>query len=453
VNKIFNRLKFKWYFHKALYAKALACLDKYPCSGDELWACYSLGMYDTAAKSSWDGRCLKGGFAFCISLAAVGRFEEAENTAVLLEKLRGFDKYRDKFSCALALYMPSFALQITNNPRLSAAILARIDKRKAAQMLENLRMEGESHLLKSNILASTPKEQLRALNSFLASYGLGGLSLMDDKKSVSVTNITCAALPCIENTPLVSILVTVYNTSPYLKSSLASLLSQTYKNLEIIAIDDNSTDDSMEKLKEIASLDKRVKVLKNKINSGTFASKALALKYAKGEFIVCHDSDDFAHPEWIQRQIKPLLENKKFAASVSQWIRVDDNGGFKARSVIPQSRLNSASLMFRKAVLERVGLWDIVRTGADSEFYARFRLVFGKKAVKYIKLPLTIGAYRENSLTNSFSYGYDKNGISPVRLQYWEAWSKWHIERLKRGEKPIMPADKRPFPIPKEIAV
>jgi glycosyltransferase involved in cell wall biosynthesis len=412
-------------------------------------------MYDTAAKGSWDGCCLKGGFAFCVSLAAVGRFEEAENTAVLLERLRGFDKCRDKFSLAIALYMPSLALRITKSPRLLAAISAQTDRQKAARLLEGLQIEGEFHLLKSNILASTPKEQLCALNSFLTSYGLSEVSLADDKKCVSVTNIKCAALPNAntENMPLVSILVTTYNTSPYVKSSLESLLSQSYKNLQIIVIDDNSTDDTVKRIKETAAKDNRVKFFINSANIGTFASKNIALKYAEGEFIVCHDSDDFAHPEWIQRQVEPLLENKKLAACVSQWIRVDNEGRYRARSIIPSSRLNATSLLFRKSVLEKTGSWDIVRTGADSEFYARLKLVFGKEAVKYVKLPLIIGAYRENSLTTSPLDGYDENGISLVRLAYWEAWNKWHIDCLKKSKKPIMPSLKRPFPVPQEIAV
>ncbi|MDR0762728.1 MAG: glycosyltransferase [Campylobacteraceae bacterium] len=452
--KIFGRLLFKWYFHKNLYVKALASLEKYPCNGDELWACYSLGMYDTVAKSLWNGRHLKGGFAFCVSLAAVGRLKEAESAAKKLEELHGFDKYRFKFASAIALYMPSLALKIADSPLAPRSLLAGLlvqagEQERALQLLENI--HGEAYLLKSNILNFSPKEQLNALSSFLVSRGLAKVLALDETKCVSVANIKCVALPKKSGKmPLVSVLMTSYNTSSYVKYSLESILAQTYKNLEIIVVDDNSTDETPKIIKEIAAEDKRVKFFANKINIGTYASKTLALKHAKGEFIACHDSDDFAHNEWIKRQIKPLLKNSALIAAVSQWIKIDECGRYCARSAYPLLKLHSTSLLFRKKiVLEKTGSWDIVRTGADSEFYARLKLVFGKEAIKYIKLPLIIGAYRKNSLTASVEDGYD----SHARLKYWEAWTKWHIDCFKKGEKPVMTADKRPFPIPKEIAV
>jgi glycosyltransferase involved in cell wall biosynthesis len=295
------------------------------------------------------------------------------------------------------------------------------------------------------------------LNSFLSSYGLCEALVLDETKCVNAANIKCHSAPNAahdEKMPLVSILVTTYNTSSYVKASLESLLNQTYKNIEIIAVDDKSTDDTVSKIADISAQDSRLKFFVNRENTGTFAAKTLALKQAKGEFVVCHDSDDFAHSEWIERQIKPLLENKKLVASVSQWIRVSNDGKYWTRNIYPFSRLNRTSLLFKKEiVLEKTGSWDIVRTGADSEFHARLKLVFGKEAVKYIKLPLTIGAYRENSLTTSSLDGYDKNGISPVRLAYWEAWTRWHIECLKKGKRPMMTASKRPFPAPEQIIV
>jgi glycosyltransferase involved in cell wall biosynthesis len=241
--------------------------------------------------------------------------------------------------------------------------------------------------------------------------------------------------------------MTSYNTSSYVKHSIESVLAQSYKNLEIIIVDDNSADDTSNLIKETAAKDRRVKFFTNKTNLGAFASKTLALKHTKGEFIVCHDSDDFAHCEWIERQIKPLLENSKFIASVSHWVKIDDNGVFYTRNIYPLLRRHVTSLMFKRAVLDKIGAWDIVRTGADSEFYKRLRIVFGKRSIKDIKLPLVIGAYRENSLTASPHSGY----TSPARLAYVESYSRWHIECLKKGKKPIMTTDKRPFSVHREM--
>ena len=90
----------------------------------------------------------------------------------------------------------------------------------------------------------------------------------------------------------VSILMPVYNTEESLKNfTIASLLNQTYKNIEIICVDDGSTDGSLQVLEEFAKMDNRVKVFSQK-NSGPAAARNLALSKATGDYIMFCDSDD-----------------------------------------------------------------------------------------------------------------------------------------------------------------
>lgn len=106
-----------------------------------------------------------------------------------------------------------------------------------------------------------------------------------------------------------------------------------------------------------------------------------------------------------------------------------------------------------------MGAWDCVRTGADSEFYARLRLVFGKRAIKRVVQPLALGSHREGSLMTASDTGYSDTGISPQRLAYWEAWGAWHIDCLRQERLPHLPLDltelaaNRPFAAPEEICV
>ncbi|MGM3372065.1 glycosyltransferase family 2 protein, partial [Escherichia coli] len=73
--------------------------------------------------------------------------------------------------------------------------------------------------------------------------------------------------------------------------------------------------------------------------------------------MTCHDSDDWSHPEKLFRQISPLLLNHKLICSISDWIRLQDNGIFYARAVYPLKRLNPSSLLFRRAdVLQKAGV-------------------------------------------------------------------------------------------------
>ena len=123
-------------------------------------------------------------------------------------------------------------------------------------------------------------------------------------------------------------------------------------------------------------------------------------------------------------------------------------------------RVNQSSPLFRREqVLAQAGAWDCVRTGADSEFLARLRLVFGRHAIKRVEQPLALGAHRADSLMTASSTGYSDTGISPQRLAYWEAWSRWHIEVLRRKALPRLPLDmvrlaaERPFEAPAEIVL
>lgn len=90
----------------------------------------------------------------------------------------------------------------------------------------------------------------------------------------------------------ISILVAVYNTEQYLRECLDSLINQSYRNLQIICIDDASTDNSPAILKEYAEKDNRILLLRNEINSGQSKTRNHGLRHADGDYIVMVDSDD-----------------------------------------------------------------------------------------------------------------------------------------------------------------
>ncbi len=93
--------------------------------------------------------------------------------------------------------------------------------------------------------------------------------------------------------PLVSVVIPVYNVEKYLRQCLDSVINQTYKNLEIICINDCTTDSSDKILEEYAKKDSRIIVKKNSENLGLGLSRNEGIKIAKGEFIHCLDSDDW----------------------------------------------------------------------------------------------------------------------------------------------------------------
>lgn len=117
--------------------------------------------------------------------------------------------------------------------------------------------------------------------------------------------------------PLVTIIIPVYNTEKYLKKCLDSVVNQTYKNIEIIVINDASTDNSKEIIDDYAKEYKNIKLTNNPIHLGVAVSRNIGLDYAQGDYIYFLDSDDFIRTDAIEKLVNlaqlydvPLVEAK-----------------------------------------------------------------------------------------------------------------------------------------------
>lgn len=108
----------------------------------------------------------------------------------------------------------------------------------------------------------------------------------------------------MKNNSLISIIIPIYNTSKYLKKCLDSIINQSYQNLEIILIDDGSTDNSGKIADEYAKKDPRTKVFHQK-NAGQSAARNLGLKKATGDFISFIDADDYVGKDFISKLLSP----------------------------------------------------------------------------------------------------------------------------------------------------
>jgi len=94
------------------------------------------------------------------------------------------------------------------------------------------------------------------------------------------------------NKPFISIVIPIYNKSGYIKQSVESLMKQTYSDIEIVCVDDKSKDDSLAIVEEFVIKDKRIRVLKHKVNSGTMKARYTGVKAATGQYIMFLDADD-----------------------------------------------------------------------------------------------------------------------------------------------------------------
>ena len=105
--------------------------------------------------------------------------------------------------------------------------------------------------------------------------------------------------------PLVSIVIPVYNAAKYLERSVGSVRNQTYDNLEMIAVDDGSNDESLQMLKGFSAQDPRIKVI-SKENGGSSSARNAGLKQATGKYIGFIDADDYIEPDMYMNLVTAL---------------------------------------------------------------------------------------------------------------------------------------------------
>lgn len=225
--------------------------------------------------------------------------------------------------------------------------------------------------------------------------------------------------------PLISIIMTAWNTEKFIDIAIKSIQNQTYKNWELIIVDDNSTDGTATIIENYVRTDSRITFIRQKGNAGTYAAKNMALPLCRGEFITCHDSDDYSHPEKLERQVRPLLEHSDLVASISYWLRITEQGRPYAKAIDPLLRINMSSVLFRKVLLSQgITPWDNVSAGADSKFFHSLEFIYGNHRIKRIRIPLSLGMYRGDSLTVCSETGIYAREGALKRIEYTEAWGK-----------------------------
>ncbi|MDP8219521.1 MAG: glycosyltransferase family 2 protein [Candidatus Theseobacter exili] len=148
------------------------------------------------------------------------------------------------------------------------------------------------------------------------------------------------------NTPLLSIVMPVYNCSSYLKDSIDSVIEQTFTDWELIAIDDCSTDDSLSILKSYADKDARIVVLSQSENIGVGACLDKAIEHARGKLIARMDGDDICLPNRLELQVNYLKENKDIIGLGGQVILINEEGEHIGYKNFPTDPAKARETMF-----------------------------------------------------------------------------------------------------------
>jgi glycosyltransferase involved in cell wall biosynthesis/Flp pilus assembly protein TadD len=249
----------------------------------------------------------------------------------------------------------------------------------------------------------------------------------------------------------VSLIIPTYNRAEFLEEALESALKQTYKNIEIIVVDDGSTDNTPEILEKYKD---KVKIVRQE-NWGVSRALNYGILASTGEYISWLSSDDVYTPEKIEKTIEELHKDPKLGMVYSDYYYIDDNSKMVQRANIQppdsdkleevlfqRNPINGNSVLFRREVLKKTGYFDEGLGGrsghtADGAMWHKIAHFY---KVKFIPEPLVY--YRVHSTNVSKSVDMEKNW--EMYRQYMKRWydELWAAEKMTDGEKPFKVTNK-----------
>lgn len=167
------------------------------------------------------------------------------------------------------------------------------------------------------------------------------------------------SLTAMSSSPLVSVIVPVYNVEPYLAAALDSICAQTYRNLEILLIDDCSTDASPEICADYAQRDDRIRVLHNATNCGQAVARNVGLDAARGEYVAFVDSDDLISADYIEVLLRGVMPDNKTIAVVG-FVTLGLNADQETHSILHLNADDAVEICLYQTQLEsgmNASLW------------------------------------------------------------------------------------------------
>lgn len=262
-------------------------------------------------------------------------------------------------------------------------------------------------------------------------------------------SVTTDAVAQSVSGPSVTIVMPVWSPSASLVTAVSSVLEQTWRNLEVILVDDASPAGFESVFAEAVALDPRVTYVRMPTNGGAYRARNHGVSLAKSEYVGFQDADDWSHPQRVERQMAVLQERPDVIATLSKAIRVHADLRITKTGSLPFEK-NAPSLLFRRQpVLDRLGRYDDMRKAADTEFIERLAAVFGPDNVVTLEEPLALYQLTTGSLSRAdFRTGWHRD----ARVSYHSAFRYWHRQIVEEGADPVIEsANGRAFPAPPEF--
>ena len=239
--------------------------------------------------------------------------------------------------------------------------------------------------------------------------------------------------------PKVSIISVFYNREDTVEKSVRSLIEQTYKNLEIILIDDNSTDGTLSQLERFCECDPRVKVIHNQYNKGFTVSLIDTIQSLDAKYIAIHGSGDISLPERVSKQVDFLEKNIHVGVVTVGITNRPVNNVFNEaheitlKHLFARNMINHGAVMYSRAKYQAAGGYNpFFKTRQDKDLWYRMALV---TKIYFLPEKLYTWIKQENSIsTNSF-----KNPQPSLLSEY----AKFLAELRSDSKKTINSDDER----------
>ena len=242
--------------------------------------------------------------------------------------------------------------------------------------------------------------------------------------------------------PMVSVLMTTYNDGETIGAAAESILASEGVDLELIVVDDASTDDTLDRLRSID--DPRMKLVPNEVNLGPYLSRNRGLEHASGEYIAIADGDDWSHPQRLRYQASILDESAHLIACKVAHIRIRRSGLIDLENHLRFVGDGPVSLMFRRWLVDHIGGFDHVRTRGDIEYLRRIMARFGPSALASFSTPLLLAT--SSPASNSKRFREESLNL------YRAAARKWHERRaLSDGLYVPLAGSRAPFMAPYDL--
>lgn len=284
--------------------------------------------------------------------------------------------------------------------------------------------------------------RLSTFNRLFDAGGFAPMAKIDPSASLSIDNVTASADPEINCPVKLSVLMPAFNSEGMITTAIMSVLGQTWGNLELIVVDDFSTDETASVVRELAQRDKRIRFIAQDRNRGAYEARNLALAHATGDYVTVHDADDWSHPQKFAAQIKEALSVDTLAPNATYGVRVSPELQVRTKPFgATQFVLNTSSLLFKRDDLVELGGWDRVRMAGDAELMDRLTVRDGLPRRLHKSVPLSLILLDDKSLTRNSMTGVNTIRYG-ARREYRDAYQMWH----RRADQFRML--KRHYPVP-----